>query len=165
MRQVVPTPPARNPLPERPGASSAVASSGGRGRGERPPRLGGVRGGEGQELPPDAVEVKRPAGGMFATSPGESTRVRWVETVRPRLTVTGSMCSPDGGAGGGDDSAVVLAEHRRDGLERAGVGDPGEDQLGPEQGEEPVGLRAPPLPGLGEVLQRGEQQESLAAAF
>ena len=64
-----------------------------------------------------------------------------------------------------DDLPVVLAEHRRDRLQRGRVGDPGEQQLGPEQGQEPVGGLAPPGARLGEVLKRGEEGEALPAAL
>ncbi len=54
------------------------------------------------------------------------------------------------GEGLADRVAVVFAEGEGDGFEGAGVGDAGEDQLGLEEGEEPVGLRArPSVCGLG----------------
>ena len=74
--------------------------------------------------------------------------MRWVDTVRVflpgSLNRLASLVSRD-------DLPVVLAEHRRDRLQRGRVGDPGEQQLGPEQGQEPVGGLAP----AGARLARG----------
>ena len=70
------------------------------------------------------------------------------------------------GDGVGDEAAVVFAERERDGFEGAGVGDAGEDELGLEEGEEPVGgVGAPAGAGLGEVLEAGEDVEVLSAGF
>ena len=49
--------------------------------------------------------------------------------------------------------------------QRAVVGDPGQDDLGAEEGEEPLGRLPPAHPGLGEVLQAGEGDQPLSAAF
>ena len=106
---------------------------------------------------------------MFAISPGESTRVRWVETVllwcavdwpparmlpssppsgRVRVTTWRSY-SP---------SVVEIASSVR----VSAI--PGRISLVPNRVRNPSAL-APSLAGLREVLERGEQEEALAAAF
>ena len=52
-----------------------------------------------------------------------------------------------------------------DQLQRAVVGHPRQDDLGAEEGEETLGRFAPAHPGLGEILQAGQRDQPLPAAF
>ena len=65
----------------------------------------------------------------------------------------------------GADPDAHLAGEVRDRPKRRGVGNAGEHELVGKEREEPIGLGAPSITGLGEVLEAGEDQEPLATTL